>query len=557
MKLNQTLSRNSLKLVLSLAMLAGAPCLASTGFTAFSLLEKTAQAIPTMRDYHKRDALSVADYGFKDATLYTESRMIEIDPLDQALDSFFGMMQGRIENQALWRGKTLNLETQLDITDKIFTPYAQKLVLKEKDVFLCKGDLHGDVHSLIAFIRQLQDFGYTSEENPYKIVDPNFYLIFLGDYTDRGLWGTEVIYLLLQLAIHNPGQVFLVRGNHEDPAVTQIYGFQKEFLNKFNDVPDKKRSSVLKKIAKLYEFLPVVLYVGAPASVMNNKSHDNGLAQRKAKARDGESEKKAIEETADEKEYDFIQMCHGGIEMGWNPKKLLAHPTAQFEEIRKIKRATACKDWHHMVKVEDRITKQSRLYNIAKMCSDFEPDSPLSPSPLGFMWHDFVVFEEGCCEYKEGRGFACNKAVTEAVRAAASTEKIRLSAIIRAHQHSNSKSDPMMNLLLKSDGCAVLWWKELKPEFLAPGMVVTLLLSPDSMLGVPNISGNGFLGFDYDTSLFVTVGATFTQWQMRVINNTIFQNLVVEGLRPSTPSVNSPSTKIMLPPLKIEAIKDE
>lgn len=278
----RSIRHNNWKILLVLATGIGF-CKASTGIIPFPVIEKAAQSIPTMREYHKRGELSVADYGFRNPNFYRASRMITIEALDAALDSFFEMMQTRLKNPELWRGKTLKLTSHLDPTDRLFTPYAQKLTLQEKDVFLCKGDLHGDVHSLIACIRQLQDFGYTSEENPYKIIDPNFYLIFLGDYTDRGLWGCEVMYLLLQLATHNPGQVFLVRGNHEDIQITQTFGFQKEFINKFKDAGEKGLG-VVQKIAKFYEFLPVVLYVGASSSSkgssLDGKAFSPGRAER-------------------------------------------------------------------------------------------------------------------------------------------------------------------------------------------------------------------------------------------------------------------------------------
>ena len=40
-------------------------------------------------------------------------------------------------------------------------------------------------------------------------------LFFLGDYCDRGMYGTEILELLLQLREENPQQVHLIRGNHE------------------------------------------------------------------------------------------------------------------------------------------------------------------------------------------------------------------------------------------------------------------------------------------------------------------------------------------------------
>ena len=45
-------------------------------------------------------------------------------------------------------------------------------------------------------------------------MDSSFFMIFLGDYGDRGANSIEVYYTILKLKIAFPRQVILLRGNH-------------------------------------------------------------------------------------------------------------------------------------------------------------------------------------------------------------------------------------------------------------------------------------------------------------------------------------------------------
>ena len=72
------------------------------------------------------------------------------------------------------------------------------------------GDLHGDLDNLTKI---LADTNFLEEAQTNKQI----FLIFLGDYGDRGIESPEVYYIILKLKEIFPKKVILMRGNHEGP----------------------------------------------------------------------------------------------------------------------------------------------------------------------------------------------------------------------------------------------------------------------------------------------------------------------------------------------------
>ncbi len=70
------------------------------------------------------------------------------------------------------------------------------------------GDIHGDINSLIAFLEKI---------NAFKHLKNGGYLIFLGDYIDRGEYQVETINFLMLLQLQYKDKIILLRGNHEPP----------------------------------------------------------------------------------------------------------------------------------------------------------------------------------------------------------------------------------------------------------------------------------------------------------------------------------------------------
>jgi diadenosine tetraphosphatase ApaH/serine/threonine PP2A family protein phosphatase len=72
------------------------------------------------------------------------------------------------------------------------------------------GDLHGDLESLVYIAKTS---GFMEKAAQGKEV----FLVFLGDYGDRGPFSPEVYYVVLKLKQLYPQRVVLMRGNHEGP----------------------------------------------------------------------------------------------------------------------------------------------------------------------------------------------------------------------------------------------------------------------------------------------------------------------------------------------------
>ncbi|WP_420421651.1 metallophosphoesterase [Simkania sp.] len=87
----------------------------------------------------------------------------------------------------------------------------KKEVPKGSKVFV-RADLHGDLKSLLENLKAMQRKGLLDENFKCK---PGTYMVFCGDYMDRGNYSMEIAEILAVLQTENPDQVYLVRGNHE------------------------------------------------------------------------------------------------------------------------------------------------------------------------------------------------------------------------------------------------------------------------------------------------------------------------------------------------------
>jgi serine/threonine-protein phosphatase PP1 catalytic subunit len=105
------------------------------------------------------------------------------------------------------------------------------------------GDLHGQFYDLLEFFKLAG-------------MPPTTSWLFLGDYVDRGPNSVETFAYLLALKIRFPKHVYLLRGNHECPEVSRMYGFHGECFTRYD-------RSLWDTFNKVFRWLPLAAIIGA------------------------------------------------------------------------------------------------------------------------------------------------------------------------------------------------------------------------------------------------------------------------------------------------------
>ena len=93
--------------------------------------------------------------------------------------------------------------------------YGRLVRMQPKGEVIVLGDLHGDLESFMKILEKSRFFE--------KVESEDLYIVFLGDYGDRGAYSPEVYYVTLRLKEMFPERVILLRGNHEGPKDLLAY----------------------------------------------------------------------------------------------------------------------------------------------------------------------------------------------------------------------------------------------------------------------------------------------------------------------------------------------
>lgn len=324
-------------------------------------------------------------------------------------------------------------------------PFAQQIRVFPDDIVCIHGDLHGDIHSFLSFLSYLKKQGYLQDD---WTITPSLrkstllpdgkgqkcYILLLGDYVDRGTYGVEVWDTILRLKLANPYNVFMVRGNHEDVAISSAIhanaGFYKECIERF---PSKDSGDeVYRQLTKIQDLFPVVLYLSSYG--------DDGVLQ-------------------------VVQCCHGGIEPRYNPENLLYNvSTAVFDWYRPrswdetYKKKALSKAVIFGVDSGDALREEYRNTYLpygARVSWDEVQTWMSYPGPqaaehmtpygnIGFLWNDFAhrsdttkPEDELYTTYTPGRGLRWAEQPTGRALGAIGDKSIDVFAVLRAHQHGS------------------------------------------------------------------------------------------------------------------------
>lgn len=424
----------------------------------------------------------VEDGDYKNTALNLKEFFDEIVICVNLMDSELGglsvgnkklLVNSALNNEKI---KKNNIEKTGDVKAKALDEkfFVQKLDVKKATTYV-HADVHGDIHSLILFLDSLYNpkstktdiekffdqetddkvkgCGYIGKnlnidnnsysvdnidyekdcrqeklkkpvfDDNFKIIDPNDYIVLLGDYTGRGIYCAEVLYTIARLKIANPKNVILLRGNHDCIGMGILDGLFYEFYEKFAEFNEKE---VLRLLNDFYNFLPIALFMGIlPKEEIGDKN--------------------------------YILFCHGGIEFGYNPNPLL---------LDKRKYLFECVD-----KLDISWLKGMTKFNLISGGFKCENNGNISTQDISFLWGDFCFEKSGVqvkrkdglviCGNKIGnagfsqRGFIFSDKLTKNYIDSCSSKenKYFVRYIIRGHQHNGD----VLNKMIQNAGYHNLW----------------------------------------------------------------------------------------------------
>ncbi|MFA6527406.1 MAG: hypothetical protein WCT20_03215 [Candidatus Babeliales bacterium] len=134
-----------------------------------------------------------------------------------------------------------------------------KITGTEDDRYIVFGTLQGAFHSLTRDLQHLEKLGIINRS--LKIIQPNLYIIFMGEAIDRSAFTLETLSLILKILEANPGKAIYLRGGHESKNYWQEHTLKTELLIRARDI-SRAKIPLEKEVNRFFNTLPLAFYIG-------------------------------------------------------------------------------------------------------------------------------------------------------------------------------------------------------------------------------------------------------------------------------------------------------
>lgn len=168
----------------------------------------------------------------------------------------------RLKKKPLWSihelKKLLRVVASKREKEAFYGRFVQKILPKPGMHFIIFGDVHGAFHSVVRDLTLLKEQGIIDEQ--FKIIKPDYYIVFNGDVIDRSSFNLEILTLVLRLMDVNPDIVLYIRGGHEDKEHWHNYGLRRELEIRAVHI-SKEKIPLERLVKRFFNTLPLALYL--------------------------------------------------------------------------------------------------------------------------------------------------------------------------------------------------------------------------------------------------------------------------------------------------------
>ncbi len=152
---------------------------------------------------------------------------------------------------------------KIKLCSKIIKEERTFVTIKNIKNLIAVGDLHGDSVSTSKYVKGIKKLFKKGQLD---------YVVFLGDYVDRGLDSIKVLDTVIDLKLHYPNKVTLLRGNHETRYIFEMFDFidensLKSQINiKYYPLSDKYTEKLKVALLNFFDALPLAadFYIDSP-----------------------------------------------------------------------------------------------------------------------------------------------------------------------------------------------------------------------------------------------------------------------------------------------------